>query len=142
MKYELNCCRDHSEKWAKVVRYNGRYLVSDRGRVCRFDYDGFGLNILKNSHNRAGYKVVMLQGEDGKRHLEMVHRLVAEAWIPREEGLDFVNHKDENKANNHVSNLEWCTAKYNVNYGTAQERRRESFRLAILKRREGKLNNI
>ena len=54
-----------------------------------------------------------------------MHRLVADAFIPNPNGLKYVNHKDENKMNNNVSNLEWCTAKYNSNYGTSIARRVE-----------------
>lgn len=62
--------------------------------------------------NSNGYLNVML---DGKTYL--VHRLVAEAFIPNPENLPQVNHKDENKENNRDINLEWCTASYNSNYG-------------------------
>ena len=48
----------------------------------------------------------------------IVHRLVAEAFIPNPEGLPHINHKDENPKNNRASNLEWCTQQYNCNYGT------------------------
>ena len=54
----------------------------------------------------------------------LVHRLVAEAFIPRVPGKAFVNHKDENRANNKADNLEWCTVKENINYGTGPAKRR------------------
>ena len=52
-----------------------------------------------------------------------IHRLVAEAFIPNPKNLPFINHKDENKQNNCVDNLEWCTQKYNINYGTSLKKR-------------------
>ncbi len=68
------------------------------------------------------YYQVMLYNENGRK-CKSVHRLVAEAFIPNPENLPQINHKDENKLNNRVDNLEWCTAKYNASYGTAIERR-------------------
>ena len=72
-------------------------------------------NIKKQSDSVHGYMTVRL----GKKKL-YVHRLVAEAFIPNPHGYPQVNHKDEDKSNNHVSNLEWCTSKYNINYGNRQ----------------------
>ena len=78
--------------------------------------------MLKGKIDR-GYKRVTLYAGDRKRHKEIsVHRLVAQAFIPNPSNLPCVNHKDENPKNNHVDNLEWCTHKYNSNYGTAIKR--------------------
>lgn len=68
------------------------------------------------------YKSVALR-VDGKYHHKLVHRIVAEAFIPNPEGHPIINHIDENPANNKAANLEWCSYKYNTNYGGAQERR-------------------
>ena len=81
--------------------------------------------IMKQRLNVFGYPVVILV-KDKKQKGYMVHRLVAETFISNPNNLPFVNHKDEIKTNNHVSNLEWCTAEYNVNYGTGLIRRQVS----------------
>ena len=64
--------------------------------------------------------------ENGKRRQYLIHRLVAEAFIPNPNHLPMINHKDEVKSNNTVGNLEWCDALYNNNYGTRNERLFES----------------
>lgn len=61
-----------------------------------------------------------------------IHRLVAETYIPNPEGLPQVNHKDENKVNNCLQNLEWCDAKYNINYGTRNDKVASSRKKPIL----------
>ena len=80
---------------------------------------------LKLALDRDGYYSVEIIDENGKSHTRLVHRLVAEAFIPNPDGLPSVNHKDEIKTNNHIDNLEWCTWQYNASYGTANERRRK-----------------
>ena len=70
----------------------------------------------------GGYYVVNLYDADGRARRPLVHRLVALTYIPNPDNLPQVNHKDENKLNNHVDNLEWCTASYNLNYGTRLQR--------------------
>lgn len=116
------------EIWKDIIGYEGKYQVSNLGNVRSLNYlnqKGF-VKILKQSkHNKnsAGiyYKMVTLCS-NGKEQMKSVHRLVAEAFIENPENLPFINHKDENPSNNHISNLEWCTNKYNCNYGTKKER--------------------
>lgn len=103
-----------------VVGYEGLYLVSENGDVLSLRTKKF----LKQQLSRAGYYTVELNVNGfSKKHL--IHRLVAQAFIPNPDNLPMVNHKDENSRNNHWSNLEWCDARYNVTYGTAIQRRLE-----------------
>ena len=73
--------------------------------------------ILKHSKDSNGYHIINLYSNK-KRTTAKIHRLVAETFIPNINNYPQINHKDENKNNNFVDNLEWCTAKYNNNYGT------------------------
>lgn len=72
---------------------------------------------LKPVKNNTGYSIVCLH-KDGEHKNYYIHRLVAEAYIPNPDNLPQVNHKDENKENNSLQNLEWCTHEYNNNYGS------------------------
>lgn len=122
------------EKWRDIEGYEGLYQVSDKGRVKslpkmvsypignkEFTKVPRGELIMSLSTTSRGYKQVGLH-KDGKSKRVGVHRLVAKAFIPNPDDLPQVNHKDENPSNNDASNLEWCSAKYNANYGTARER--------------------
>ncbi|MCI6614441.1 MAG: NUMOD4 domain-containing protein [Mollicutes bacterium] len=108
-----------NEIWKDVIGYENLYKVSNWGRVKSFR---FGKErILKTFKNKDGYLQVGLW-KNNKRKIFLVHRLVAQAFLDNPNNLPEVNHKDENKLNNVVSNLEWCDRTYNVNYGTAIER--------------------
>ena len=100
-----------------MIGYEGIYKVSKSGRIYSIQS---GFEIMQNEQNN-GYLMVNIRGK-GKARLMTVHRIVAEAFIDNPDNLPFVNHKDENKHNNNADNLEWCTAKYNANYGTVKER--------------------
>lgn len=118
------------EYWADIKDFVGLYQVSNFGKVRSLDryviYKNGNIEfkkgrVLKPFHDSRGYEVVKLQKEGNIQSLH-VHRLVAQAFIPNPKHLPCVNHKDENKTNNRMSNLEWCTYKYNINYGTVIER--------------------
>ena len=96
------------EKWKDAPGFPG-YQVSDTGRVKRITGTGKELRPVRYSN---GYYVVNLSGKRIG-----VHRLVALAFIPNPSGLPQINHKNENKADNRVENLEWCDSRYNNNYG-------------------------
>lgn len=113
------------EIWKDVVGYEGYYQVSSFGRVKSlprrsisrgYITKGKALAISDNGH---GYLTVRLKGKH-----RYVHRLVADAFIPNPYSFNEINHKDENKGNNIVDNLEWCTHTYNATYGTKVERTR------------------
>lgn len=110
------------EVWKDIPGYEGLYQVSNTGEVKSLNYRGSGeTKLLKQSTNKKGYKrVVLCKNRKKKNHC--VHRLVAIAFIPNPDNLPIVNHIDECKSNNMVSNLEWCTLVYNNTYGTRNER--------------------
>ena len=114
------------EVWRDVLGYDGRYQVSNKGNVrsvTRKDSVGRKISgiILKPISLRDGYLYVSLC-KNGKVKTKSIHRLVLEAFVENPNNLPEVNHKDENKINNELSNLEWCDARYNNNYGTRIER--------------------
>lgn len=116
-----------TEIWKDIKGYEGLYQVSNLGKVkslARFIQRNrvggryYPELILKPTINikRYGYLYVHLH-KKGVTKVVTVHRLVAEAFISNPNNLPEINHKDENKSNNCVDNLEWCTSKYNANYG-------------------------
>lgn len=120
------------EIWKDIRNYEGLYQVSNLGRVKTLDRyikDNRCVRFIKGrlikpSIGKGGYKYVKLH-TNGSYKTYAVHRLVAFAFIPNPNNLPQVNHKDENPSNNNVDNLEWCTAEYNVNYGTRTKRHQE-----------------
>lgn len=109
----MNNNLNNTELWQYVDGFDEQYMVSDFGRVLNLKSNA----ILKQSTNDKGYKVVsLLKGKKYKQ--KRVHRIVAKAFIGETDKKDAnqINHKDGNKSNNHVSNLEWCTPKENINH--------------------------
>ena len=108
--------------WKDVKDYEGLYQVSNTGKVRSLNYMKTGrVQVLKLMVDKDDYKKVHLH-KKGKSRTYQVHRLVAEAFLENPNNLPCVNHKDENKQNNNVSNLEFCSYEYNNNYGTKLER--------------------
>ena len=110
----------NEEVWVDIIDFPG-YQVSNTGKVRNIK----DFRLLGQQLNKAGYYTVILR-RDLESYTCLVHRLVAIAFIPNPDNLPIVNHKDENTINPNVENLEWCTAEYNVNYGTAIERAKET----------------
>lgn len=118
------------EIWKQIKGYEGYYEVSNLGNVksvkrfYRLKENGKKVEVKEKYINpfiSSGYSRVSLT-KNGKSKKYSVHRLVAEAFIPNPNNLPLVNHKDETRNNNCVNNLEWCTHRYNINYGTTIER--------------------
>lgn len=115
-----------TEEWMPVMGYEGYYEVSNFGNIRSLDRtytNRCGVTkkkkgrLLKLSSDQRGYKICGLY-VNGKGKSVRVHRLVALNFIPNPHNLPEINHKDEDKTNNYVGNLEWCDSKYNKNYGT------------------------
>src|SRR5699024_3970009 len=112
------------EKWKDIKQLEGRYMISSKGKVWSV-YSNRCLNVRLDSYGYPGI-VLRLGGNGSKQLTRPIHRLVAEAFIPNPNKYPCVNHKDEDKTNNHIENLEWCTWRYNVTYGTRIERVKRS----------------
>lgn len=131
-----------TEEWRDIKGYEGLYQVSNFGRVRSLDR--FKIQVSKSGNSYRAYcpgrilqqsyrsktakylrvNLYRLAGNGIKSHgvSFMVHQLVADAFIPNPNNLPEVNHRDENKENNRADNLEWCTTKYNCNYGNRNKK--------------------
>ena len=107
-----------TERFAPIEGFPD-YQITSHGRV--FSLKSGKMNELKQRKNNRGYLMANLR-KDNKHYCKTVHRLVAQAFILNPENKTDVNHIDEDKTNNHVSNLEWVTHKENCNHGTRNER--------------------
>lgn len=113
------------EVWKDITGYEGYYQVSNLGRVKSIERTILNTKrksvILSQAHDKDGYCVTTISKE-GKAKQYRTHRLVAQAFLDNPNHYKMVNHKDENKQNNNVNNLEWCDNKYNLAYGTGRRR--------------------
>lgn len=112
-------------QWKDIEGYEGLYKVSNDGRVWSIKSN----KEMKIQDNK-GYSIVCLR-KDGKKKNCRVHRLVAQAFIPNPEDKPQVNHIDEDRSNNHVTNLEWATASENINHGTRNIKHAEKLSVPI-----------
>ena len=146
-----------NEEWKDIVGFEGLYQVSNLGRIkclehkCPGRYKGkfrtVKEHMMKPAENKTnGYMYVSLSNSDRGRTIT-VHRLVANAFLPNHENKPILNHKDEDKHNNCVSNLEWCTSLYNNTYNNVHLKRkhyvhRYEYELNEIKKLEDKLKNL
>ena len=114
------------EKWKDILEVDGLYQISNTGQIRSKDryarVCGNGKRLIKGRIIKPvrcvnGYLEAQINYK-GKRYIWLLHRLVAEYFIPNPNSYTQINHKDENITNNCADNLEWCTPKYNANYGT------------------------
>lgn len=108
------------ENW-RVINGFSRYMISDKGRVKSL----ISNKIIKPMDNGKYYQVKIFS-DDKKASHPLIHRLVCQHFIDNPNNLPSVNHRDEDKHNNCVENLEWCSMKDNCNYGTRNERMAKS----------------
>lgn len=121
-----------NEIWKDIKGYEGLYQVSNTGKVKSLErlvpakikgtFQKIKEKIRKTTLTTAGYEYVVL-ANNGKNKTLLVHRLVAETFIDNPENKKCINHKDENKSNNSVDNLEWCDYEYNNTYKDIHLRR-------------------
>ena len=113
------------EVWKSIKNYEGLYEVSNKGKIRSLDHiRKNGKNqylqkgkILKSGLNKKTNYLMISLSKNGKCKTKYIHKIVAETFIDNLNQYKYINHKDENKLNNKVDNLEWCSAKYNCNYG-------------------------
>ena len=119
------------EEWRSIPGYEGLYEVSSYGRVKSLEISYTRKNgimdhkpeiILSPKNNGTGYFMVCLYKNKTHKYY-LIHRLVALTFLPNPDNLPCVNHKDEDKTNNKVDNLEWCDHKYNSNYNGVLKKR-------------------
>lgn len=118
------------EIWKDVKGFEGVYQISNLGRIKSL-HDAHKNLILKQRLKKNGYLQVRLK-KNGTVKDCIVHRLVAQAFLENKNNLPCVNHKDENKQNNCVDNLEWCTVLYNNTYGKRIEQLKSKLNKSVI----------
>lgn len=140
-----------SEEWKDITGYEGLYQVSTLGNVRSYDKEvpcrGGKTRLIKGkvltpTRCGNGYVKIMLI-KDGIRKNKIIHRLVAEAFIPNTDGFTDVNHINEVKTDNRASNLEWCSKFYNNHYSHIPEKMNDAKKIKVKQMSiDGKVINI
>ena len=123
-----------TEVWKDIPGYEDEYQASNLGNIRSIKSNNL---ILKGDYQPNGYKRVYLWKNGSKKNL-LVHRLVALSFLPNPNNYEEVNHLDENKANNKLENLEWCTHSYNMNYGDVKKKISESHKGKVISEKSRK----
>jgi hypothetical protein len=111
----------NKEIWKPIDNYLN-YMVSNFGRIKNINYRGTGKTKFIKGTKHNNYTYITLS-KNNKLKAYLLHRLVAEAFIPNPENKPCINHKDCNRQNNRTDNLEWCTQKENIQYMDKLKRR-------------------
>ena len=126
------------EIWKDIIGFEGIYEISNLGRIRRIKTG----RILSTRRSDGWYITVTLY-KDKKKYGKLLHRLVAETFVPNPYNLPEVNHIDEDKINNRADNLEFCDHKYNINYGGCIDRAIETrLKNGFIKRTYPQLRNL
>lgn len=128
-KLLINILQNNTEEiWKVIPGYDEKYLISNFGNVCSIQHGKKRiLKPMRNAGKCNGYLTVTLYNNSIGKKVK-IHRLVAEAFLPNPNNLPIINHKDEDKTNNNVDNLEWCTKLYNNTYNGLRNRATETWR--------------
>lgn len=127
-----------NEIWKDIEEYEGLYQVNSLGQIKNVRHN----HILKGHKMKNGYITVMLS-KNKKHKRKYVHRIVAETFLDNTDNYKIVNHKDFNRTNNNLNNLEWCSQKYNVLYSYLNNRMPlpPAQKPKKIKRNDGKIYN-
>lgn len=114
------------EEW-KTIEGFSNYIISNTGKIKSLNYNKTGkTKELSTNKLSNGYLSILLYDDNKIKHKFLIHRLVALAFIKNPNNFNIINHKDENRSNNNIDNLEWCNHKYNANYGNRNKKLSES----------------
>ena len=120
------------EVWRDIPGWEGLYQASTLGRIRSLKYyGGSRIHLKATKLSKNGYVMVTLC-RNGEEYTKTVNHLVALTFIPNPNDYPEVNHKDECKTNNAVTNLEWCDHLYNLRYGTGSERAHKKTRKPVI----------